>query len=249
MTGWAHYVHKFKSSPVFLPISHDEHIKDVFFERLDTVLIHCVTIDEETYMFTICIEYNKSPFDLTEFLKSLENSPYGRLLKDIEHVVDKKEWVNKEGLPLNARSMASKVRQTVISLDIVTATNRSIVDKMKAIELIGQLASQGGSIGSAVLHAPASGAQGAASTRSRVVIPSTSKWQKLEEVPLQSKRMQVSRPAEGSIAFVLTKIPSDLEPRAKTDYNKTKTIYEKFLLECQDCFVFEVDKKFSISIN
>ena len=33
------------------------------------------------------------------------------------------------------------------------------------------------------------------------------------------------------------------------DYNETKTMYEKFWSECQDCFVFEVDKKLSISIN
>ena len=73
MTGWVHFVHKFKSSPVFLPISQDKQIKDVLFEKPDTVLVHCVMIDEEPYMFTICIEYSKSPFDLTEFMKTLEN--------------------------------------------------------------------------------------------------------------------------------------------------------------------------------
>ena len=158
MMGWAHFVHKFKTSSVFLPVSHNKHIKDVFFERPDIVLVHCMTIDEEPYMFTICIEYSKSPFDLTKFLKSLENSAYERLLREIKQVVDKKEWVNKEKLSLNARSMASKVRQTIISLDIVTATNRSIADQMKAIELTGQLVSQGGSIGSALPHAHVLGA-------------------------------------------------------------------------------------------
>ena len=88
MTGWAHFVHKFKNSPVFLPILLNKHIKDVFFERPDIVLVYCVTIDEEPYMFTICIEYSKSPFDLTEFLKSLENSAYERLMKEIEQAVD-----------------------------------------------------------------------------------------------------------------------------------------------------------------
>ena len=151
------------------------------------MLVHCVTIDEEPYMFTICIEYSKSPFDLTEFLKTLENSQYKRLMKDIKASVDKKEWMNKEGCPLGGRNMASKIRQTVISLDIVTATNRGIVDQMKAIELTGHLASQGGSIGSVLPHAPASGTQGVASTRNQVVLPSSSKWQKFGEVPLQSK--------------------------------------------------------------
>ena len=234
---------------MFLPISHDERIKDVFFEKPDTMLVHCVIIDEDPYMFTICIEYSKSPFDLIEFLRSLENSAYERLMKEIEQAVDKKKKVNKEGLPLNARSMASKIRQTVISLDIVTATNKSIADQMKAIELIRELASQGGSIVSALPHAPMSRTQRVASTRSRVVVPSTLKQQKLGEVPLQSKRMRVSRPAEGSTTSVFTKILLDLEPGEKTDYNKTKIMYEKFWLEYQDCFVFKVDKKFSININ
>ena len=101
------------------------------------MLVHCVTIDEDPYMFTICIEYSKSPFDLTIFLKSLENSQYERVMKDIKASVDKKEWVTKEGLPLKAISMASKVRQTIISLDVVTATNRRIADQMKVIELTG----------------------------------------------------------------------------------------------------------------
>ena len=175
MTGWAHFVHKFKSSPEFLSILYDERIKDVLYKRLGTVLIHCITIDEDPYMFTICIEYSKSPFDLIVFLKSLENSQYKRLMKDIKALVDKKDWVTKDGLPLKAISMASKVRQTIISLDVVTATNRSIADQMKAIDLTTQLASQGGSIGSTLSHAHASRAQGAASTRSQVVIPSTSK--------------------------------------------------------------------------
>ena len=249
MTGWAHFVHKFRNSPAFLSISHDERIKDVLYERPGTVLIHCVMIAEDPYMFTICIEYNKSPFDLTVFLRSLQNSQYERLMKEIEESVDKKEWVTKDGLPLKAIGMASKVRQTIISLDVVTATNRSIADQMKAFDLTAQLASQGGSIGSALPHAHAFGAQGAASTRSRVIVPSTSKRQKPGEVPSQSKRMRVYRPAEVSTSSTVTKIPSALEPGEKTDYKETKTMYKKFWSECQDCFVFEVDKKFSVSIN
>ena len=63
--------------------------------------------------------------------------------------------------------------------------------------------------------------------------------------------MQISRPAEGSTASVViqSEIPSVLEPGEKTDYNEIKTMYEKFWSECQDCFVFEVDKKFSVSID
>ena len=138
---WAHFVYKFKSSPVFLPISHEEQIKDVLHEKLETVLVHCVTIGEDPYMFTICIDYRKNPFDLPEFLQSLENTEYEKLMKDIERSVDKKEWVNRQGLPLKAAGMVSKVRNAITSLDVTTARNRAIAEKMKAIELASQLPS------------------------------------------------------------------------------------------------------------
>jgi hypothetical protein len=185
MTGRSYFVHKFKNSIVFLPISYNERAKDVLFERPGTVLIHCVTTIEEPYMFTICVEYSKSPFDLTVFLKSLENSEYVPLMKEIEEQVDKKEWLNKEGLPLGTRGMASRVRQIIVSLDVMRATNKSMSQQMRAFELTGNVTSQGGSIGSALPLAPVSGAHGVASNQSRVIVPSLSKRQKPGEVPSQ----------------------------------------------------------------
>ena len=61
--------------------------------------------------------------------------------------------------------------------------------------------------------------------------------------------MRVSWPVEGSTASTVIEILSEFELGENTDYNETKTMYEKFWSECQDCFVFEVDKKFSISTN
>ena len=161
MIRWSHFVHKFKNSTVFLPISYIECVKAVLFEHPRIVLVQCMTNDEEPYMFT---NYNKSPFDLIVFLKNLKNSKYKGLMKDIEIQVDKNEWLNKDGLPLGARSMASKVRQTIISLDVMMATNKSISKKMRAIELTGHVTSQEESIGSALPHSPTSGASGVAST-------------------------------------------------------------------------------------
>jgi hypothetical protein len=95
MTGRSHFVHKFRNSTMFLPISYNESVKDVLPEGGKIVLIHCVTTTEDQYMFTICVDYNKSPFDLTVFLKSLENSDYEALMKEVEEQVDKKQWLNK----------------------------------------------------------------------------------------------------------------------------------------------------------
>jgi hypothetical protein len=52
-----------------------------------------------------------------------------------------------------------------------------------------------------------------------------------------------------SMVSATTKVPFALELDEKTDYNEIKTIYKKFWIECQDCFVFEVDTKYSILID
>ena len=158
MTRRLHFVHKFKNSTVFLPISYNEHVKDVLFERLGTMLVHCMTTTEEPYMFIICVDYSKSPFDLTVFLKNLKNSKYQKLMKEIEDQEDRKEWLNKKELPLGARGMASKVRQIIVSLDVMTASTKNMSQRMKKIELTRNVISQGGSIWSVLPQAPALGA-------------------------------------------------------------------------------------------
>jgi hypothetical protein len=150
MTGRTHFVHKFKNSSLFLMISYNERVKDVLFERRGIILIHCVTTIGEPYMFTIYLDYNISPFDLLVFLKSLENSDYKSLMKEIEEHVDKKKWLNKEGLPFGTRAMASRVRQLIVSLDIMIASNKHILQQMKAIEQTRNVTSHGRSIESAL---------------------------------------------------------------------------------------------------
>jgi hypothetical protein len=117
--------------------------------------------------------------------------------------------------------------------------------------LIGNVTSQGGSIGSALPNPPRgmSTIQGPPSTCSRVIVPSSSKRQKPGAMLAQSKKMRVSRGAEICTASTITKVSSSRELGEKTDYNETNTMYKKFWTECQDFFVFEVDKKFSISID
>jgi hypothetical protein len=46
--------------------------------------------------------------------------------------------------------MASRIRQLIVSLDVMTASHKHISQKMKAIELIGNVTSHGGSTGSSL---------------------------------------------------------------------------------------------------
>jgi hypothetical protein len=104
-------MHKFKNSPVFLPISHEERVKEVFFESGGRINIHCETIEIELILFTICVKYAKAPFHLSHFVKSLGNSKYETPMKDIEEQVDRKMWVNKKGHLISAKPMAFKIHR------------------------------------------------------------------------------------------------------------------------------------------
>ena len=84
MMGRSYFVQMFKNSLVLFPISYNERIKDILFESGGIVLMHCVTTIEDQYIITICMDYSKSPFNLTVFLKSLENSDFRALMKEIE---------------------------------------------------------------------------------------------------------------------------------------------------------------------
>ena len=61
--------------------------------------------------------------------------------------------------------------------------------------------------------------------------------------------MRVSQPTEISTMSAITEDFFVLKPGEKLDYNETKAMYESFWTECQDYFVFEVDTKYSISIE
>jgi hypothetical protein len=107
-----------------------------------------ITIDEP-YIFTICVDYSICPFHLLVFLKSLEKSDYKSLMKEIEEQVDKTKWLNKEELLFGAKAMASRFKQLIVSLDIMIASNKHISQLMRAVEVTGNLTSQGKNIGSA----------------------------------------------------------------------------------------------------
>ena len=52
-----------------------------------------------------------------------------------------------------------------------------------------------------------------------------------------------------STTFIMIKVLSDLELGGKTNYLETKTMYEKFWIECQECFVWDVGTKYEIPIE
>jgi hypothetical protein len=84
MMDYTYFVHKFKNLPIALPISHEEKVKEVLSYSKGILLIHYKTIGPKEYMFTMCVEYIKASFYMPIFPKSLENSKYESLFKEVE---------------------------------------------------------------------------------------------------------------------------------------------------------------------
>ena len=111
-------------------------MKDVLFDSNGIFLIHYKTTGREEYMFIICVKYAKTTFHLPKFLKSLENSKYKSLLKEIESQVDRKKRVKKDGLPPGLKTIALRIRQLLVSFAIMVAFNRHIIEQMRFADFI-----------------------------------------------------------------------------------------------------------------
>ena len=122
MTENVNFVMKFSAAPHALPISADERIKDVVHFKDNILHIHCETTDADPYAFTLALNNSASPFIVVPFLANLAGSSYEPLMKEIEAEIDKKSWVTKEGLPLRARAVASKLRSLAMSIAIMAAS-------------------------------------------------------------------------------------------------------------------------------
>ena len=71
-----------------MPISTDEHVKDVVYYKDNILHIHCKTRDPAPYNFIVCIDNSIFPFSTLYFLKSLNNLIYDPLMKDVEQDFD-----------------------------------------------------------------------------------------------------------------------------------------------------------------
>ena len=135
MTENVNFVMKIFATSHALLISADEHIKDVVHFNDNILHIHCKTTDADPYAFTLALNNGVSLFIVVPFLASLAGSSYEPLMKEIEAEIDKKSWVTKEGLPLRARAIASKLQSLTMSIAIKAASQRAIASTFMPLDL------------------------------------------------------------------------------------------------------------------
>ena len=135
MTENVNFVINFSAASHTLPISPDKCIKDVVHYKDNILHIHCETTDADLYAFTIALNNRSSLFTVVPFLASLEGSSYEPLMKEIKVEIDRKSWITKEGLPLRARAVASKLRSLTMSIATMAASQRAVASALMPVDL------------------------------------------------------------------------------------------------------------------
>ena len=246
MTDKLHFLHKFKNAPDFLPISHEEQIIDVDVED-GVLLISCATTTDVPYQFTLMIDPKKSRFSISQFLRSLQNSNYERVMKVVEEEAEKGSF-NVRDTPKAPRVMVSKLRGLLRSIEKETVENSKMSNRLKPIDGGRTFGSEFmGSQGSA----PAPSSRNLATKATPA--PTREKTRRQKRTPgSSSKRLEktlVSEPEKSVADSVITDIPADRSAGKSTDFTTAKQMFESFWGECRGDFVFKVEETKSVNIN
>ena len=250
MTDNVNFVMKFRAGPHALPISADKQIHEVAYYKGNTVHIHCETTDAEPYSFTFVVNNTMSPFSVVPFLASLQGSSYEPLIKEVESEIDRQVWTTKEGLPLRARSVASKVRNLIHSMAKMAAACKAITSALMPLDLSRAAGTQNTSQASGRDTTSQGGPHSApepSSIRRNKKRPNNA----VETTPAgsQVRRPSVQAQAEGSTASALTEVPVELSDGDEEDLEAISKICNQFWMECQGCYIFEMDEKREVSID
>ena len=149
MTNFVHFQAKFHIAEHVVAVTVDEKVKDVVWYSDNTILIHCETTSSPPYSFTIYVDNSNTPFSTLYFLKSLSGSVYEPLVKEVEKEIDQKAWQTKEGLPLRARFVTSKVRRLIHSMATMTAANLAVASAIMPLTISRGRGTEGAIEGSA----------------------------------------------------------------------------------------------------
>lgn len=98
---------------------------------------------EPFYMYTICLDYSKSKFNLQYFLRTLPNTNYEDLMKSVKEQSDNRLW----GIPkkrLGVRMVVSKIRELLISIAKTTTALKLKAKRLTPIDETMHWLSRGG---------------------------------------------------------------------------------------------------------
>lgn len=263
-TGWGvelvplspHLVltHRWIGDHRFLPINPEEKIVSVDHEE-KYVVVAIESTSIPVYSYTVLMDCTSHPFTIEPFVNSVENTLFESMKKEIENEEDPlKKWTNKDGNPLRAKALATRLQALLHSIDLQVIRNSNRELLMRGSEVSRQTISRSESPGSIRQQTPTVGRASRAKPRQSKTAPTQQpKRQRRSGAPESSARKDkmAEKPNEPelSIASALTQIPKELKSGEVPDYTSATDIYEKYWSDCQDCYIFDKSVKKELAIS
>ena len=144
MTNFINFTMKFRSSPIPTCITMKDRVVSVS-NCNDAIHVQCETSGSDTpYRFTVVLDNRIHPFYVVEFINSLQNSQFKKLIAEMETLHSEGYWHGKDDAPLKAKPVAKKVQQIIVSLEKMTAVNMAVAnEKKKEARALTPFANQG----------------------------------------------------------------------------------------------------------
>ena len=250
------FSYKFRSTQVFLTLLFEEKVKDVEIDTHPMLKIKCMILKpgierSQQYHFTICLNTMLILFRMSPFLHSLEPTPYRTEIKELEAKIDRKEYQNVDGLPLNGKKLATKIR----CLFNYFAQLKGKIEVRLTIQKPWTVSADlGGSDASVRNMAQAStGSQGKWKSQMPETVPAPKERRKGKGAatggtPLE-KSSEVSLVIDASIVDEMENVPHSTASERKIDYKSISEAYKRFWATCEDAYVFNVGEKVEIDIK
>lgn len=239
-TGWgvqhvpssSHLViaHRWTGSHLYSPLTPEERIVDVdHHEKYLVVKIESTT--ENKFKYRVLIDCTSHAFSIEPFVNSIVNTLFESMKQETEKQWDEKYWTTKDGLPLRAKALATKLRNLMHVIDMKVVQNSNLSLRMRGTEVSRETESRSMSPGSIGRRTPSVGRASRAKPRvSTASQPSETKRQPRSVGPEASsrkgKKVQAPVEPELSIASALTEIPRSCR-QAKSLITRTPQIFTR----------------------
>ena len=168
-------------------------------------------------------------------------------MKGLEEEIIDKKWQTKKGKALKAKPLAKKLRNVVGALGVAAAVEKAKVNRPRKAPLASGVTGIGSQVHSQASIWVQSGVQ--LGRRSNVQkSPTTSASPSKKRAPRAkadaargSKKNKLLSKEEfsTSLASAMSELPEATRHGEVIDYNNVNVIFQKFLTECQDAFVFD----------
>ena len=187
------------------------------------------------------------------YCKSLDDTQYREVQKNLEIHIQEKRWQSDDGGQLPPKKLVSRLNALNNSFEHMTIKQQNKLKNMQPLSLTRDYGSQGASQGSLVLATPETKRSHTKHKTTAVNARGTASDTPQTGVRTRSKKLEAEdeeEPLPESMASKLVNIPKDIGGSVKEiDYEESCKIYEGYWAECTDSYIFGIATKFKISID